>query len=212
MAKKCVLCGQAMGSSFPLSFEMKDVSICKDCSTVITSLRNGSISSDQAKQYAEKHWQKINEPRIESYIDMLIAKASDPLQYAEQKANEAQERATRKEKMILTTTAAIPGYHIVKTGGLVFGETLFKASVLKGLSSDFQDFGAALSVFSSKEMSGVASMLQEARNFAMSKMVEQALDLGCNAIVGIDCESSTGNNYLMQVSVYGTAVLAEKEE
>lgn len=211
MAKECALCGQKLGAGFPLSFELKDVTICKDCHTAINALRSSASANGPANEYAGRHWQQIKDPRIKTYVDSVVAKSADPQEYADAKARQAEEREQIKAQMIMVTTASVPGYRIVKTGGLVFGETIFKASVLKGLSSDVQDLGAYLSVFSSREMSGVAAMMQQARDFAISKMVDQAIDLGCNAIIGIDCESSAGNNYMMQVSVYGTAALVEKE-
>lgn len=216
MAKECALCNKKITQAFPLSFEFKDVLICGDCHRTLNILRNSDLketdSSRDAKKYAYTHWRNIDKKQLKTYIDEIVNKAADYDEYLRAEAEKAAEIEDKKASVILTTASCIDGYKIIKQGGLVFGETIFKTSMLKGLMGGIEDTFNALSFFSSTEMSGITSVLKEAREYAINKMIEEAVGRGCNAIIGVDSESSAGNTNLIHITIYGTAVYVEKLE
>lgn len=104
--------------------------------------------------------------------------------------------------MLLTTTPQIEGKPILEYKGLVTGETIIGANVLK-------DFMAGIRDFIGGRSSSYEKVLREAKDTSLQEMSERAADLGANAIVGIDLDYETigqGNSMLM-VTASGTAVV-----
>lgn len=102
--------------------------------------------------------------------------------------------------MIVTTTPTIEGRQIREYLGVVTGEAILGANIMKDLFAGFRDIVGGRS-------SAYEQELQKAREIAMREMEEAAAALGADAIVGIDLDYETvsGGNMLM-VTVSGTAV------
>lgn len=106
--------------------------------------------------------------------------------------------------MILTTTQTVEGYKIVEYKGIVFGEVINGVDFVK-------DFAAGLTNFFGGRSNSYEGELIEARENAMREMRQRAMEMGANAIVGIDIDYEVlgqGNNMLM-VTASGTAVIIE---
>ncbi len=104
--------------------------------------------------------------------------------------------------MILTTTPTIEGRPIHEYKGVVTGETIIGANVIK-------DFMAGLRDFFGGRSGAYEKVLQEAKDTSLREMAERAKAMGANAVVGIDLDYETigqGNSMIM-VSCSGTAVV-----
>ena len=104
-------------------------------------------------------------------------------------------------KLIHTTTSTLEGKKITKYIGIVTGEAIMGANVIKDFFAGITDIVGGRSAAYEKE-------LQEARRIAFKEMKQQAGNFGANAIVAIDIDYETVNNMLM-VSITGTAVKTE---
>lgn len=106
--------------------------------------------------------------------------------------------------MLLTTTPNIEGKRILEYKGIVTGETIMGANVLK-------DFAAGLTDFFGGRAGAYENELIKAKEIALKEMVERAERMGANAIVGIDLDYETvgSNGSMLMVSVSGTAVVTE---
>jgi uncharacterized protein YbjQ (UPF0145 family) len=106
--------------------------------------------------------------------------------------------------MLLTTTPNIDGKRITQYCGIVAGEAVLGANVLKDLFAGIRDFVGGRSGTYEKE-------LQRARNIALEELQERAEKLGANAIVGIDIDYEVlgKENGMLMVSASGTAVIVE---
>jgi len=104
--------------------------------------------------------------------------------------------------MILTTTPTIEGKPIKEYLGIVTGETIIGANVIK-------DFMAGLTDFFGGRSSTYEKVLIEAKNTALSEIQQRARQMGANAIVGIDLDYETlgANSGMLMVTVSGTAVV-----
>ena len=103
--------------------------------------------------------------------------------------------------MILTTTPTIQNRQITQYLGLVTGETITGANLLKDLSASLHDiFGGRSSSYE--------KVLQESKDTALKEMTERAMQLGADAIVGIDLdyEALGQNSSMLMVTCSGTAV------
>ena len=104
--------------------------------------------------------------------------------------------------MILTTTPSIEGYPIKNYLGVVTGETIIGANIIK-------DFFAGIRDIVGGRSAAYEDVLREAKDTALAEMQQRAALMGANAIVGIDLDYETigqGNSMLM-VSCSGTAVV-----
>ncbi|HRF94461.1 MAG TPA: YbjQ family protein, partial [Aggregatilineales bacterium] len=80
--------------------------------------------------------------------------------------------------MIITTTPNIEGQQITKYLGIVSGETILGANV-------FRDIGASWRNFFGGRAKAYEASLREAKEMALTDLVNQATQLGANAIVGV---------------------------
>ena len=100
--------------------------------------------------------------------------------------------------MIITTTETISGKDL-DTLGVVKGSTIQTVNA-------FRDIGSGLKTLVGGEISGYTEMLNEARQIATKRMVDEAEALGADAIVGIRYGSSAVMQGAAEVVAYGTAV------
>ena len=104
--------------------------------------------------------------------------------------------------MILTTIESVPGMKVKSHKGLVSGSTVRAKNVI-------QDFGAGLKNVVGGELKSYTTLLSEAREEAISRMVKQAEKLRANAIVNIRLATSSVSAGAAEVYAYGTAVEIE---
>ena len=108
------------------------------------------------------------------------------------------------EQFFMTTSHSLEGYAIVEQLGIVFGETVFKHSLMDSLSAGIGDFVDGLRL-QATEMSGSMSLIEKARSFAYDKLIDAAKQRGANAVIAVESDNTMGNN-VMYISLYGTAV------
>ncbi|MEM8787949.1 MAG: heavy metal-binding domain-containing protein [Pseudomonadota bacterium] len=101
--------------------------------------------------------------------------------------------------MILTTTPNIEGHRITAYHGVVVGEAILGANIVRDLFSGITDIIGGRS-------SAYEKSLQEARDTAMRELSERAVAAGGNAVVGIDLDYEVVGNSMLMVSASGTAV------
>ena len=106
------------------------------------------------------------------------------------------------KKIIVVTTPEIPGKNIVCTLGLVRGNTIRARHVGK-------DIMAGLRNLVGGEVTEYAKLLAESREQALDRMVEQAEELGANAVIGLQFQTSVIMGGAAEMMAYGTAVVVE---
>lgn len=106
--------------------------------------------------------------------------------------------------MIVTTTANIEGKKVVKYLGIVTGEAIIGANIVK-------DFFAGVRDIVGGRSGAYEEGLREAKEIALAEMQQNAATLGANAILGIDLDYETmgSSGSMLMVSASGTAVVIE---
>jgi uncharacterized protein YbjQ (UPF0145 family) len=104
--------------------------------------------------------------------------------------------------MYLVNTETIPGKEIVEMYGVVSGSTVRAKHVGK-------DIMAGLKNIVGGELKGYTDLLQESRQEAMERMVQQAKSMGANGVVNIRFATSSVAQGASELYVYGTAVLVK---
>ncbi|MFF2482554.1 YbjQ family protein [Paenibacillus sp. NPDC058071] len=101
--------------------------------------------------------------------------------------------------MLITTTPTIEGRPIMDYIGIVTGETIMGANIVR-------DFLASITDIVGGRSGAYESKLKEARDVAIEEMKQQASRLGANAIVAIDLDYEVIRDGMLMVTVSGTAV------
>lgn len=106
--------------------------------------------------------------------------------------------------MIVVNTEILPGMRVVRVLGLVQGNTV-RAKHLG------RDIAAGLKNLVGGELRGYTELLVESRNQAIGRMIEQAQQLGANAILNVRLSTSAVTAGAAELYAYGTAVVAEPQ-
>ncbi len=101
--------------------------------------------------------------------------------------------------MLLTTTSTLQGKEIEQYYGLVSGESIIGANIIK-------DFLAGIRDIIGGRSGSYERVLKEAKEDAIREMTAQAASLGANAIIGIDLDYETIGGTMLMVTAAGTAV------
>ena len=104
--------------------------------------------------------------------------------------------------MLVTNIEIIPGKRITKHFGLVQGSSVRAKHVGRDIMAGLKNiFGG--------ELKGYTELLQESREEALSRMVEQAKAVGANAVLNVRFSTSSIAAGAAELFAYGTAVVLE---
>ena len=107
-----------------------------------------------------------------------------------------------EKTMIVTTTNTIEGHRITAYKGVVVGEAIMGANVVRDLFAQVTDIvGGRSGAYERK--------LQDAREVAFRELEQRAQALGGNAVVGVDIDYEVVGDTMLMVSASGTAVVIE---
>jgi len=110
--------------------------------------------------------------------------------------------------MLILTTPNIEGKKIVKYLGLVSGEAILGANI-------FKDFFAGIRDVVGGRSAAYENELRQAKNIAIQEMIEEAENLGGNAVIAVDLDYETIQvgqaGGMLMVSANGTAVVFEDQ-
>jgi len=104
--------------------------------------------------------------------------------------------------MILTNVETVPGKAIVEHYGLVTGSTIRAKHVGRDLMATLKNLVGG-------ELKGYTQLMQESRQQAVERMMEQASQLGATAIVNVRFSTSSVAQGAAELYAYGTAVKIE---
>lgn len=105
------------------------------------------------------------------------------------------------KRMILTTTPTVEGRTITEYKGVVFGEVIAGVNFIR-------DFAASIRNIIGGRSGSYEEELVKARNQAMDELANRAIEVGADAVVGIDVDYEVlgPDNGMLMVTASGTAV------
>ena len=104
--------------------------------------------------------------------------------------------------MMISNLELVHGQQIREHLGLVQGSTVRAKHVGRDMVASLKNvFGG--------ELVGYTELLQESREEAMRRMIEQAEALGANAVLNVRFSTSSVAQGAAEIYVYGTAVVLE---
>lgn len=104
--------------------------------------------------------------------------------------------------MLLTNLEIVPGKKITQHLGLVQGNSVRAKHVGRDIMAGLKNvFGG--------ELRGYTELLQESRDEAVERMIEQAEAAGANAVLNVRFSTSSVTQGAAELFAYGTAVILE---
>lgn len=101
--------------------------------------------------------------------------------------------------MLVTTTSNLQGKEIIEYHGIVSGEAIMGANIVRDLFASVTDvIGGRSAAYEDK--------LAEGREIAIREMEDRARQMGANAIIGVDLDFETLREGMMMCIATGTAV------
>ena len=104
--------------------------------------------------------------------------------------------------MILVTTDSIQGKKIIKMLGLVRGNTIRARHIGRDIMAVFKNIVGG-------EITDYTKMMAESREQATDRLIEDAENLGANAIIGLRFTTTSMMQGASEFLAYGTAVIVE---
>ena len=109
--------------------------------------------------------------------------------------------SSKSNEVICTTGPDVPGREISQVLGVVAGEAVLGANVFRDMFAGIRDFVGG-------RAGGYQKVLRAGRGHAMDDMIEEAEEMGADAVIGVDIDyeaiGETGS--MLMVSMNGTAV------
>jgi uncharacterized protein YbjQ (UPF0145 family) len=106
-------------------------------------------------------------------------------------------------EIIVTTGNEVPGKNIIKVLGVVKGSTVRARNIGR-------DIGAGFKSIVGGEVKTYTDMTMDAREEAYNRMINQAVDLKADAIIGVRFTTSMVMQGASEMLAYGTAVKIRK--
>ena len=105
----------------------------------------------------------------------------------------------------VTTAFTLDGYRTTQTLGLVRGIVVRSRSI-------FGTIGASLQTIVGGNISLLTELCEKTRQQAYDQMVDQAMQMGANGIIGMRYDATEVMQGVTEVLCYGTAVIVERAE
>ncbi len=107
--------------------------------------------------------------------------------------------------MILTNTDYVPDKKIIRILGLVRGNTIQAKGLGKDITAGFRHMVGG-------EIKEYTGMLAEAREIALKRMEDKAIQLGADAVINVRFMTSAVMQGAAEILAYGTAVKLDSEK
>ena len=169
--------------------------------------RTGNVPDSLVEEYVHRF--KTGPIRTEESIEAEKRRKAEAQKWMEEVQKKIEEanatKEIRRKNFMITNGYNFEGYVIKQYIGLTSG------SIVIG-TGFFSEFSASISDLWGTENNSFSEKMEKARRGAIEKLQNQALDMGANAIIGVDVDLTTLSNNMIGVIANGTAVIIEKIE
>ena len=101
--------------------------------------------------------------------------------------------------MITTTAETVPGKKVVQVLGIVKGNTVRAKNIGRDIAAGFKNMVGG-------EIKSYTALLTQSRDEAYNRMVNEAIDLGADAVINVRFMTSMVMAGSAEILAYGTAV------
>lgn len=184
--------------------------ICLSCSAKMGNLT--PLSDPRESQRALEYFESIlNGNAVTPEVIEGLNSVLETYRYEIERSRKREEEAVSNAKAmpknkrflldnhLITGGLGFHGYEIIKYCGLVSGESVIGTGYFSEVEAGLSDtFGVESPAFSSK--------LTSAKEFAQSRLIDRAVEVGGNAVICVDYDYLTIGRNMIGVSANGTAV------
>ena len=206
MSEKCICCGKKVGL---LNGSHLNNQVCDNCYfpvggyiTVIEENNDLKLINENREQLINKiqtlPYTSIGKEYIINYTDLIITKKKNVFETKE-KYNQL------VKKLKITTTNSIKGFDIKNYLGIISKSTFLGIGVF-----EFGDIGQ--SVLHGTESDTFSDKLEQAKNSSVNKIIDEAINQGGNAIIGVTFDYISFGSDMISVVANGTVVQIEKQD
>ena len=208
MAIICCICGKKQSGwivDYPLAPELNEYRVCMECGEIYQRIQNAEKLEDVADEiaYVKEHLQKgaANE-EVTHYFTLLFSEEN--AQQAVQDIDSAivEQRNEAINSIMVTSGYGFEGNRITRYCDYISAESVFGMGMLKALL-------ASVSRMTGADSEPLRLKIKEAKTKAIYEIKKSALELGANAIIGIDIDFSMMASELVIVIASSTAVVIE---
>jgi len=107
-------------------------------------------------------------------------------------------------EIIIVSTPYLPGYKITKTLGFTWGLIVRSRGLGRNITAGLRSIVGG-------EIQEYTELLNQSRGQALDRLREHAKELGANAVVSVQFDSSEIGQTMTELLAYGTAVVVEKD-
>ena len=107
------------------------------------------------------------------------------------------------DEIIVVSTPYLPGHKITKTLGFTWGLIVRSRGLGRNITAGLRSLAGG-------EIHEYTELLNQSRAQALGRLKDHAKELGANAVIGVQFDSSE-ISYMTELLAYGTAVVVEPE-
>jgi uncharacterized protein YbjQ (UPF0145 family) len=108
------------------------------------------------------------------------------------------------DEIIVVSTPYLPGYRITRTIGFTWGLIVRSRGLGRNITAGLRSLVGG-------EIHEYTELLNQSREQALGRLRDHARELGANAVISVEFDSSDIGQVMTELLAYGTAVIVEKE-
>lgn len=207
----CCICGKKQSgwlTDYPLSKEHYEHRLCVECGRQYQKILDAkSLKEVSAEiEYINSKLAESQPERIVSdYLSSLFAEENEEKAISEINEEMQSRREEKKNELLISSGYNFEGYRITKYCDFITTQTVFGMGIFKAMA-------ASIANMTGDESIALNSKIDEAKSVAMEELKKKAVDIGANAIIGIDIDFSMFGDSMIAVIANGTAVIIEMDE
>lgn len=188
----------------------KDIKIqlCNKCLSeysIFWSVDYSNINTEMLEVIKNEVLNKPLSDEVKAGVIRQYKRKQNKIQEAILEKQKKQGRERIRQEFLITTGYNFEGYNIVKYLNIAHGEVVLGTGFLSELSSSINDvFGTTSGTMGGK--------LSKAKLIAQKQLIENAINMGGNAIIGVDFDVNILNNNMIVVSTNGTVVIIRPKQ
>lgn len=211
MAIICCICGKKQSGwilDYPLSSELNGYRVCTECGEyyqkILTAKKLEDVS-DEITYLKECLQKSAADETVINYLSRLFNEDN-----AEKTVQDINNEIISQRDEILNSIMVTSGYNfenyrIIKYCDFISAESVFGMGMFKALL-------ASVSSVAGVESEAFQLKIKEAKTKAIYDIKKNALELGANAIIGIDIDFSMIVGDMVVIIASGTAVIIEEKK
>ncbi|MBD5534999.1 MAG: YbjQ family protein [Lachnospiraceae bacterium] len=209
MAIICCVCGKKQSgwiTDYPLGSELENHRICAECGEKYHKIQNAKTLEDVFEEinYFKEQLAKGGQDEIVNrFFDLLFKGFETEKTFIDANTIIAEQRDNAISNIMVTSGYDFEGYKITKYCDFISAEAVFGMGMFKALL-------ASVSSMAGAESEAFNKKIKETKAKSMYDIRKNALELGANAIIGLDIDFSTIASDMVVIIASGTAVIIEE--